>query len=232
MRGADVEDDADPRRGQLRQIADVADGPGAHLQHEVPGRGVGAQRGERQADLVVERAGRPHRGADPLQQLGDQVLGAGLAGRSGERDERGVEALRDGPGERAEGRDDVVDHDRRHGAPDPAGGQHGHRAGLDGALGEVVAVHVLTGEGGEEPARPHVAGVDHDRSGDPLLRVRQVAGLPADDGGDLGEGQVDHRDSPPAVRESFRGEGCTRMAVCHPWLVRCLGAASMASRRT
>ena len=58
--------------------------------------------------------------------------------------------------------------------------------------GEVVAVDALAGEGGEQAAGLHLAGVDDDGAGDLGGRIRYVVRLPADDFGDLGEGEGDH----------------------------------------
>lgn len=183
--GADVQYETDLRRDQTGEVADVADIAGAHFEDEVLGVLAGSQRGQRQADLVVEIACRVDGGAFALEELGDEVLGAGLAGRAGERDRGGAEAFDDGAREGAERGGDVRHDDR--GYPDGAGRQHGHRTRRHGAPGVVVAVDVLAGEGGEETAGLDRAGVDHDGTADPCGRIRYVVRLPADDFGDLGE---------------------------------------------
>lgn len=141
VRGADIEDEADPRRDQAGEVADVADVARTHLEDEVFGALGGAQGGERQSDLVVEVARGEDGGPLALQELGDQVLGGGLARGAGEGDDCGAEPTDDGPGQGAERGDDVVDDDRRD--ADRAGGQYGGRARLDGALRVVVAVDPL-----------------------------------------------------------------------------------------
>ena len=121
-----------PIRGGVRsgEVADVADAAGAHLQHEVPGVLGGAQRGQRQADLVVERARRADGRRLALEHLGDEVLGAGLAGGAGERDDGAPSRSTTCRARAPSAGCDVVHDDRGH--ADGAGGQHGDRAGRDG----------------------------------------------------------------------------------------------------
>ena len=75
VRAADVQHDADVGRRDAGEVGDVPDAAGAHLQDEVAGPGVGAQHGERQPDLVVERAragrrsGRRGPRAAPIRSL-------------------------------------------------------------------------------------------------------------------------------------------------------------------
>jgi hypothetical protein len=86
VRGPDVQHQADLRRSDAAQIGEVAQVPRAHLRDQEL-RGVRRlQRGQRVAELVVERTLRRHGLAVRADQLGDQVLGTGLAGRSGQAD--------------------------------------------------------------------------------------------------------------------------------------------------
>ncbi|CAM5526759.1 hypothetical protein SALBM311S_02223 [Streptomyces alboniger] len=112
---------------------------------------------QRQPDLVVERARRPHRRRRALEHLGDEVLGAGLARGPGQRDQGRAEPSYDVTREGAECALDVLDDDGGH--ADGAGRQYGDRARFDDRAGEVVAVHALAREGDEEAARLHLAGV-------------------------------------------------------------------------
>ena len=84
VRVPDVQHHAVAGRRDAAQVGDVPDAPGGHLQHQVPGRVVGAQHGQRQAELGVERPGRRDRRPEPLHQLGGQVLGRGLPRRPGD----------------------------------------------------------------------------------------------------------------------------------------------------
>ena len=112
---ADVEHRADPRRGDVAQLGDVADAAGRHLQHQVPGRLVGPEHGQRQAELVVEGADGGDRRAEPVDHLGGEVLGRGLARRPGDPDDgRGRQPAQHLPGERAEGGGHVGGDDHRH----------------------------------------------------------------------------------------------------------------------
>ena len=63
VRRADVEDDADLRRGDLGEVPDVADPAGAEFEHEEHRRRVGAQHGVGMAEFVVGRPDRRDRRA-------------------------------------------------------------------------------------------------------------------------------------------------------------------------
>jgi hypothetical protein len=195
VRRPDVEHDADPGRRERGQVADVADVPGAHLQHQVAGGLVGAQDGQRQPDLGVEGSWRGHSGAMPGEDLGQDVLGGGLAGRAGQRDDGDVLDPGQGvPGELAEGGGDVGHDDGR--AADGPGGEHAGRPGGEGLGGEVVAVDAGSGDGGEHSAGHHLAGVAGRRAGHARVRVRDIGEGPAGDGGDLGQAEHDHGQAP------------------------------------
>ena len=130
VRAADVQHRADPRRRDPGEVGDVPDPARGHLKDQVPRRLVGAQHGQRQADLVVERAlgrdGRP----EALDDLGGEVLGGRLARRPGDADDgRARQPAQDGPREHAEGEGDVGDDDDRRARPGQRpGGEDGRRA--------------------------------------------------------------------------------------------------------
>ena len=181
---ADVEHRADPRRGDVAQLGDVADAAGRHLQHQVPGRLVGPQHGQRQAELVVEGADGGDGGAQPVDHLGGEVLGRGLARRPGDPDDgRGRQPAQHLPRERAEGDGHVGGDDHRHvvHVGDRPVGEHRDRARLGRDGGEVTAVHPLARQRGEQRARHRLARVDHDRPG------HEGAGLAG--GGRIGAGR-------------------------------------------
>ena len=141
---------------------------GAHLQHQEPGVGVGLQHRVRVAQLVVERAGRRHGRPEPASELGDQVLGGGLAGRAGQRRRRSARAAgRARAGEPRHRGQRVVDHDHRHAVERP-GAEH-RRPPRPPArpAGEVVPVDLLAGERDEQPARADLARVELDGAGRP-----------------------------------------------------------------
>ena len=82
------------------------------------------------AQLVVERAGAaPRSGRAAASELGEQVLGGGLAGRAGQADDGQVRAAGRAPRgpARPSAAQRVVDDDRRH-AVDRPGAEHRHRA--------------------------------------------------------------------------------------------------------
>ena len=202
---ADVEDDGDVGRDQAGQLGDVADAAGSHLQDEEPGGRVGAQHGERHAELVVERADRGDRRRGARQHGRQQVLGAGLALGAGQPDDGQPvpQPGHDVGGERLQRGLGVLDHDggQRRGP----GAEHGHRAGPAGLAGVVVAVDVLAGEGDEEAARLGLPAVEHGRRGH---RHGAVAlDRPADDRGDLAEAERDHAQ---AARGPTSGSRLTR----------------------
>ena len=150
-----------PIRGgaMLAQVAEVPDAAGAHLQHQEPGVRVGLQHGVRQAELVVERAGRRHGRAEPGAAAGairslvvvlpdEPVMPTTV--RSGSRSSTARAS-------RPIAVRQVGDHDRRH-AGDRAAAEHRDRAGGDGRGGEVVAVDLLAGERDEQAARGRPCG--------------------------------------------------------------------------
>ncbi len=175
MGGADAQDHADPGPDHVREIADVADAGGAHLDHQVAGVEAGLEDGQRYTHLAVVgalgRNGVAFRGEDS----GEQVLGGGLAGGSGDADdgEAGALGLAAGPdpadgfgGQCAHGEDSVLDHD---GGIRVSGivvnvtfhqGQDG--AAFKGRTDEVVAVSGLAGLRHIEGTRRGLPGIrDH-----------------------------------------------------------------------
>ena len=160
---------------------------------------VGPQHGQRQADLVVERAFRRDGRAEALDHLGGEVLGRGLARRPGDADDGRVgQPAEDGAREHAEGDGDVGDDDDRcPGLGQRPGGEDGGRALRGGGGGVVVAVHVLAGQRGEQRARYRLPRVDHDRAGHHRVgRASPESTSRRGDRGDLGDGQRDHAGHP------------------------------------
>ena len=191
MRWPDVEHQADLRPSHPHEMGDVTRLCGAHLQDEVTGLPVSAQDGQREPYLVVKgtRGGDGRRLA--LEDLGEQVLGRGLADRPGEPDDDGVQPVPDESGQFGQRGDHVV---RYHARPvDGAGAQH-----RDGASGvrrgrEVVAVAARSRDGREQGASRDLAGVDDHRAGDGEPGAGGPVHRPVHGPGDLLQRQGDHR---------------------------------------
>ncbi len=190
VRAADVEHQPDQGRRDAGQVRQVALAARAHLQHQVAGAGVGPQHGERQPELVVERAVGGDRRRVPFEHLGQQVLGGGLAHRAGQADHDRADAAEHVPGQQAERDLDVLDHQRGH--ADGPGGEHGDRAGRDGDARVVVPVHPSAGRRGEEAAGDHLARVDRRRRRHQRPRIVHVVRGRADDLRDLLQRHGDH----------------------------------------
>ncbi len=160
--GADVGDDADGRSGDFGQPGDLSAGAHSHLQHgPVILRGQPAE-GQGEADQVVEVSlgGHPRPG---LHQDGaEHVLGGGLAGRAGHRDDRPGESPPHPGRQIAEGDQGIGDADHRHGeSGDDVLAQAGRGAALHRLGQKVMAVEVGAAQGHEEIARadrPAVGG--------------------------------------------------------------------------
>ena len=225
VRLADVEHQRDVGRGDRAQLGEVADPACAHLQDEEAGPVVGAQHGQRQAQLVVERPGGGHGGRVVGQHPGQHVLRGGLALGPGDGDHRERAAALAPPGE-----DDprellecglgVVDEHGGH----PGGSTPQDRGGaaLDRPRCVVVAVHPLTREGDEQAAGLGAAAVQERWTGD-LDPGRGVDDGAAHDGRDLLERQGDHDGAPRSARaartSSRSSNGCTTPAIS--WPVSC-----------
>ena len=107
---------------------------------------------------LLREPGVPDRGRLALQQLRDAGPWCWSCRRSRSARRRWCRAARRRARARAPSAAcDVVDDDRGH--ADGPGGEHGDGAGVDRAGGVVVAVDALAGEGGEEAAGRHLAGV-------------------------------------------------------------------------
>ena len=115
MGSAHIENYADLRRRDLRQFADMTDPTGRHLENEEAGLLVGAEHCPRQTQFVVERPGGRNHLAALAQQRCYQILGRGLAGRTGDTDQRqstigrcaiSCQFVDHGPGQKAEGMQD------------------------------------------------------------------------------------------------------------------------------
>ena len=158
-------------------------------------------------------------GAGVGEHRGEQVLGAGLALRPGDREHRtaaATHAAAPAPaGQRLRAPLDVVDHDGR--ARRWAGSPARRRAGRDRGRRVVVAVDVLAGERHEQPARlDRLAAVDERGPGD--RSASSPSRRAADDRGDLGEPERDQRRSPDdsSRRTSRSSNGCTTPSTSWP----------------
>ena len=157
--------DADPRPADPGQVGDLAADVHAHLQDERLVRPIEAEDRQRQADLVVLVAlaaqGPEADGEDRADRLLGRCLGDAPGDSHRERVEAAAPAARDRP-ERvdrpADSHDaDLAEHLGRQAGP---ADQDGGRPVRD-RLGEVlVAVGPLAGQGHEEVAGQHPAGVD------------------------------------------------------------------------
>ena len=150
---ADLQYDCRVRRCDTGQSRDFADMAGTHLSHEEPGVLIDPQRSERQADLIVERSHRSHGRTYGGKQGGEQILGGGLAHRTGQSDDVEVAvqlaAANDVvSGEFAKGVDRVFHYDLR-----KAIGLHlmvddGHRGSLSsGFRHKVMPIDTLASDG-------------------------------------------------------------------------------------
>ena len=86
VRRADVDDHADVRLRDRRQLGDLPSAAHPHLQHQRLRAGRRGEQLQRQPDLGVEVAAADERAAVRLQERGEDVLRGGLAGRAGDRD--------------------------------------------------------------------------------------------------------------------------------------------------
>ncbi len=127
VRRPDIEHQADLGPSHPHEMGDVTRPRGAHLQDEVTGLPVSAQDRQREPDLVVKgtRGGDGRRLA--LEDLGEQVLGGGLADRPGEPDDDGVQPVPYESGQFGQRGDHVVCYYAR--PVDGAGAQHRDGAG-------------------------------------------------------------------------------------------------------
>ena len=189
-------------------------------------RRVGGEHGQRQADVVVERAGRADRGPGGGQHLAEQVLGRGLARRAGDAErsqpaggQPAVHAPRRQPAERGHaGR-----RRRRRAARRPAGRPARRGAGRGRGGEEVVAVDPLAGQRrrtGRRGRRVRESTV----TAPVTRRVRRVAaatvpptgrGRPRRSVSAITRGALRARRGPRAAR-SRSSNGCTAPATSWP----------------
>ena len=169
MRGPHLGDDAKGGLGARREAADLAKVVHAHLEHEHLRIRRGRQDGERQPDEVVVVARRGVHTVALGKARRQDVLGRGLADRSGHADDRAAQAGAIALGKAQQELGGVIA--GKDGAPTLAG--HGDdlvlrvarhhdraRAQLDRLEREVVAVHALAGKGHEDGVRLDGARVD------------------------------------------------------------------------
>ena len=179
----------------------MADPPGTHLEHHEAGVLRGAQDRQGQPDLGVERARGGHRRPEVLQEGGDQVLGRGLARRSGDgHDAGGRQLVQHVAGQPTQGGHGVVgDDDRR--LARGSGAERDHRPCAVGGGGEVMAVDPLPHDRDVEVPRARPPGVG-DRTGDGERRVRAVDERASDGPGHRRDVHPDHANASIARRSS------------------------------
>ena len=214
MGHADLQHHGDVRRRDGGQSGDLPDVIGAHLRHQVPGVRADLQRGQRQADLIVERADGGDRLPHRSKQRGQHVLGGGLAHRAGDADdgERRVQCaatfdvvLRQG----SQGGHRVRHDDLRHRGVHLMRHQRHGGAALRGAPHEIVAIHPFPGDGDEDARLTDLAGIGDGtgrhglRCGGNALRDDQTA---TDRLGDLGQRHRHHRGFHSHIRSSPSGQ--------------------------
>ena len=155
--------DHHPEWRHPREVLDVADAPGPHLDDEVPGVGGDPTHRERHSDLGVVGPDRGDRGPGRGEHGAEQVLGARLARRAGDADDLQVgTAPHDLPGQGGEGVLGVVDDHARDAVHRPRG-EHGDGSPGHGIRHEVVAVGLLADPGAVQPAGPGRTRVGADR---------------------------------------------------------------------
>ena len=166
VRCADGGDEADVRRGDVGEVGDLARMVRAHLDDEEVGVGRTVQHRQRQAEIVVEIAGRGvGLEASGAQKRRRQLLDGGLAGRARNAHDLRLQGLAIGPGEIAEAQARIGDahqagfvHPRRAG-PILAHQRTG-RAGGQRLFHERMAVGPLALERHIQHARPDLPGVE------------------------------------------------------------------------
>ena len=190
MRVPHAQHHPEPRWRDLAKLGDVPGSAGRQFQHQVTGLSGDPQHRQRMADLVVVGPVRRDRLPQPLDELGGQVLGGGLAHGTGDsRDGQAGQGAGDRPGQGGQCGRHVRGGQRGH-ADGPAG-KHGHRALLDRGGREVVPVHPLAGQGGEQGAGGGLPRVDDDGA-DQGGRAGTRAESRSGDLRDRGQRQRDH----------------------------------------
>ena len=157
-----------------------------------PGSGCSRRRGARSAAAPISLLSEPGGatvGARALEQLGEHVLGAGLARGAGEPTATKVarSALDHVPARRAERRQHVVDDDGRN--ADRPGRQNGGRAGRDTAAAKSWPSTRSPAEATKSPPGTTSRESWTTRSDDLRPSASPASAAPADDRRDLGEGE-------------------------------------------
>ena len=187
---ADLQYDCRVRRCDTGQSRDFADMAGTHLSHEEPGVLIDPQRSERQADLIVERSHRSHGRAYGGKQGGEQILGGGLAHRTGQSDDVEVAvqlaAANDVvSGELAKGVDRVFHYDLRQAIGFHLMVDDGHRGSLSsGFRHKVMPIDTLASDGHKHRSWAGLPRVT-DRIGGSRLRIGVADQSTIDGLGDL-----------------------------------------------
>ena len=119
MRDADFQHNRDVRRHQRRQIGDFPNMVGAHFRYQKTSFGIYFERGQRQANFVIERSDRRNRRSHARQQRLHKILGGGLADGTGDADHRKRSSQRATAldimlGQRPQGQHRILHHNLRH----------------------------------------------------------------------------------------------------------------------
>lgn len=187
MGASDLEHDGDVRRGDRGQARNLSDMARSHLGDEEARVPADLQRGQRKADLVVERADGRHGGAERGQQGGHEVLGGGLAHRAGDADQGERRSGRTPSGdvrlrEQAQRVDRIGNDYLRHRRIHFMLYERHDRAGFAGASDEIMTVHTLAGDRHEHGAFTDLARIADRRRGqcigsvfDAVARLRTIS---------------------------------------------------------
>jgi hypothetical protein len=131
-----------------------------------------------------------------------------MTSRSGTcRDRRPVQVPDYMPGQLAQRGGDVGNH--HGGNPHRPGGEHARRPGGHGGSREIVPVHPLSDDRGEQSSRLRLTRVADSRPGQPDGRVGNVVQRAVGDAGDFGKTQRDHGPSSPSSRRAPPDQGVT-----------------------
>ena len=119
MRDADFQHNRDVRRHQRRQIGDFPNMVGTHFRYQKTSFGIYFERGQRQADFVIERSDRCNRRSHMRQQRLHKILGGGLADGTGDADHRKRSSQRATAldivfGQQPQGQHRILHHNLRH----------------------------------------------------------------------------------------------------------------------
>ena len=189
MGRAYIDEDSHGWSGNLAEVSDVTLPPHPHLEHEVFGRFVGPQDGERHSDLGVEGACCGNGPAASAKYLRDEILRTRLAARTGDCHDRACQPVGANPmGESTECVDRIVN-DETWAVNHPSRQCHAGSA-LASLRSEGMAIGPLTGNRHEHRSRRGLTRVDDD-IGNPGRDINLMADT-ANDGTYLPYGHGNH----------------------------------------